>query len=71
MATSVFHSQLKRLRFLLLLIRLFVYQTKASLFGILITFVNTFHFNLVVMLVYFTFVSLVINSINFKQLILI
>jgi hypothetical protein len=47
MTTSLLHSQSKCLRFLSLLIRLSVYQTQASLFGILITFVNTFRFNLV------------------------
>jgi hypothetical protein len=36
-----------------LLIRLSVYETQASLLGSLITFVNTFHFNLVVMFVCF------------------
>jgi hypothetical protein len=54
MTTSLLHSQLKRLRFLSVLIRLSVYQTQASLLGVLITFVYTFHFNLVVMFVYFT-----------------
>ena len=45
--------------FLSLLIRFYVYQTQVYLFGIFITFVNSFHFNfnLVVMLVCFTFVS--------------
>jgi hypothetical protein len=36
-----------------LLIRLSVYQTQASLLGILITFVNNFHFDLAVMFVCF------------------
>jgi hypothetical protein len=35
--------------FLSFLIRLSVYQTQASSLGVLITFVNTFHFNLVLM----------------------
>ncbi len=55
MSTSSLHSQLKCSCFLSLFIRFSVYQTQASLLGILITFVNTFHFNLVVMFVCFTF----------------
>ncbi len=45
MATCLLHSQLKRLHFISLLMRLSVYQTQAFLLGILITFVNTLHFN--------------------------
>jgi hypothetical protein len=71
MTTSLLHSHLKCTRFLLLLIRLSVYQTKDSLVGVLITFVNTFHFNLVVMFVCFTFVSSAINLIYSKQLVLL
>jgi len=47
-----------------LLIRLSVYPTQASLLGLLITFVNDFHFNLVILLVYFEIQSLVINLIT-------
>jgi hypothetical protein len=54
MTTSLLHSQLKRSCFLSLLIRLPVCQTQASILGILITFVNIFHLNLVVMFVCFT-----------------
>ncbi len=61
MPTSLLHSQLKHSRFLSLLIRLSVYQTQASLPDILITFVKTFSFNLVVRLVCFAFVSRVIK----------
>jgi hypothetical protein len=61
MPTSLLQSQLKHSRFLSLLIRLSVYQTQVSLLGILITFVNIFHFNLLVMFACFTFVSLVKN----------
>jgi hypothetical protein len=43
--TSLLHFQLKRLHFFSLLIRLCVAQTQASKLGILITFVNSFHFN--------------------------
>ncbi len=39
MTTYLLYSQLKRLHFLLLLIRLYIYQTQASSVGILITFV--------------------------------
>ncbi len=63
MTTSLLHSQLKRAHVSLLLVRLSVYQTQASLLRILITFVNTFCFNQVVMFVCFTFVSSVMNSI--------
>jgi hypothetical protein len=44
MTTSQLHSQLKCLRFLSLLIRLFAYQTQASSLGVLIAFANTCHF---------------------------
>jgi hypothetical protein len=71
MTTSLLHSKLTPLHLLSLLIRLYVYQTQASLLGNLITFVNTFHFNLVVMFVCFTFVSTVINLIYLKQLVLL
>jgi hypothetical protein len=67
MTTSLLHSQLKHLHFLSPLVRLLVLQTQASLLGILIIFVNTFHFNLVVIFVCFTFVSSVINLIYLKQ----
>jgi len=36
-----------------LLIRLCLYKTQASSLGLVITFVNNFQFNLVVMIVYF------------------
>ncbi len=39
MTTYLLYSQLKRLHFLILLIRLYIYQTEASSVGILITFV--------------------------------
>jgi len=68
MPTSLLQSQLKHSRFLSLLIRLSVYQTQVSLLGILITFVNIFHFNLLVMFACFTFVSSVINLIYSQQL---
>jgi len=71
MTNSLLHSQLKHLLFLSLLIRLSVYQTQASSLGVLITFQNAFHFNLVVLFVCFTFVSSVINSIYLKQDIII
>ncbi len=45
MTTTVLDSQLNISRFLSLLIRLSVYQTQASLLGILINFVNDFCFN--------------------------
>ncbi len=63
MTTSLLHSQLKHAHVSLLLVRPSVYQTQDSLLGILNTFVNTFHFNKVVTLVCFTFVSSVLNSI--------
>jgi hypothetical protein len=66
MATSLLHS-----KFLSLLIRLSVYQTQASSLGILITFVNTSHFNLVELFVCFTFAPSVINSIYLKQLVIL
>jgi hypothetical protein len=69
MATCLLHFQLKRSGLLSLLIIFSVYQTQASLLGILITFVYTFHFNLVVMFVHFTFVSSVENLIYLKQLV--
>ncbi len=69
--TSLLHSQLKHLRFLSLLIRLSAYQTQASLLGIIIIYVNNFHFNLVVMSVCVTFVSSVINLIYSQKLILL
>ncbi len=71
MTTPLLHSQLMRSLFLSPLISLSVYETQASLLGILITFVNIFHFYLVVMLVCFTFASTVINSIYLKQLVLL
>jgi hypothetical protein len=71
MTTSLPHSQLKYSGFLSFLIILSVYQTQASSLSMLITFVNTFHFNLVVMFVCFTCVSLVINLIYSKQLVLL
>jgi hypothetical protein len=43
--TSLLHSQLKRLHFLSLLIRLSVYQTQASSFDVLISFVYNFYFS--------------------------
>jgi len=67
---TLLHSKLKCLRFLSLLIRLSVYQTQASLLDVLITFVNTFHFNLVVIFVCFTFVCSEVNLIYLKQLII-
>ena len=70
MTTSLLHSQLKRSCFLSFLIRLSVYQTQASLLGILITFANNVHFNLVVMFVRFTFVSATTNSVYLQQLVL-
>jgi hypothetical protein len=63
MTTSLLYSQLKHSCFLSILIRRSVYQTQASLRGFLITFVNTFRFNIVVMFVCFTFASSVINLI--------
>jgi hypothetical protein len=63
MPVSLLHFQLNRSGLLSLLIRLSVYQTQTYLFRILITFVNTFCFDLVVMFLCFTFVSSVINSI--------
>jgi hypothetical protein len=71
MTTSLLHSKLKHLHFLSLLTRLSVCQSQFSLLGILITFVHTFHFNLALIFVCFTFVSSVLNSINFKQLVLL
>jgi hypothetical protein len=71
MPTSVLHSQLNHPCFLSLLIRLFVYETQASLLGVLITFVNTFQFNLVVMFVCLTFVLPVMNLIYLKHFVLL
>ncbi len=71
MTTFLLYFQLKPLHFLSLLIRLFVYKTRGFSFGILIIFVNTFPFNLVVMFVYFAFVSSLMNLINLKQLVLL
>ncbi len=47
-----------------------VYQNQAFQLGVLISFVNIFHFNLIVKFVCFTFVSSVINLIYSKQLVL-
>jgi hypothetical protein len=71
MTTFLLHPQLKRLRFISLLIRLSVCPTKASSLVIFITFVNPFHFNLVVMFVCFTFESSLINLIYSYQHVLI
>jgi hypothetical protein len=63
MPVSLLHFQLNCSGLISLLIRHSVYQTQTYLFCILIIFVNTFCFDLVVMFLCFTFVSSVINSI--------
>ncbi len=54
-----------------LLYRLSVYPTQASLFGLLITFVNNLNLNLALMFVYYLNESSVINLIYSKKLILL
>jgi len=46
-------------------------KTQASSLGLLIPFVNNFHFNLVVMFVYFENQSSIINSIYSDKLVLL
>jgi hypothetical protein len=67
---NIFYPLSKLKCFPSLLIRCSVYPTQASLLDLLITSVNNFHFNFVVMFVYCANQSSVINSIYMKELIL-
>jgi hypothetical protein len=58
-------------KLLALFFKLDTIQPKLLYLGLLITFVNNFHFNLVVMFVHFVNQSSVINSIYSKQLVLL